>query len=219
MEECEQQSLTCSKVSGQPIAEGLSRNELSVPRLCVPSSKGQVPIRISVWLAIHGRLSGCVMCPTAETCLSCRFQNAPGQRRRTWRGSWACFQGPRVSSCLIYYSPKCSDFTVEPTLPPKGLGMSTGPKMHGLSIMPKGEQAYWTASESKPSSCMPFVFMTGGRSLHEGQLVNQGTESLRSCRSLHEIVTGLVAFNVSVHRVARVPCPLGQRLQKKEPAS
>ena len=47
--------------------------------------------------------------------------------------------------------------------------------------------------------------MTGGRSLHEGQLVNQGTESLRSCRSLHEIVTGLVAFNVSVHRVAQIP--------------
>ena len=56
-------------------------------------------------------------------------------------------------------------------------------------------------------------------SLHESQLANHGTVRLRSCRSLHEIVTCLAASRVSVHKVALMPCSLAKRLQKKEPAS
>ena len=157
-----------------------------------------------------------------------RIPERQGQRHRTY--SWA----PRCASKGLMYPadgyatlPSADDFTVEPAIPserPWHVHWSENawtPSLHFavLSIIPKRDQAYWSASESKPSSCMRLIFIAGGRSLHESQLVNQGTAPLRSCRSLPEIVTRLVGSRVSVHRVALMPCPLAQRLQKKEPAS
>ena len=86
-------------------------------------------------------------------------------------------------------------------------------------MVPDGEQACITSGSSR-SSCVEFIILKSGlESLHESQLANQPTVLLKSCASLREIATCLVAARISVHEVALMPCSLTQRLQKTEPAS
>ena len=158
-------TLTGSKVRGQPTAESLSlygyafhRQQASIDEHCISvmplalfvecaggncisptwqarSKCGSLLSIISLSWAIHGCLSGHVICPniSAETCLPYRFQSARDKGTERTLGHPGVL--PRAS-CIqlidIQLSQAQMISLLSPPFPPKGLGMSTGPKMHGF---------------------------------------------------------------------------------------